>query len=85
MCQAVTPAIVFVVTCPQCKREQLQHGFTITDLMGSLYDGAPIDAHCGSCEQVWAISRQKRSELGEVVAAVSGLAIPPAAREPSAF
>jgi hypothetical protein len=70
---AVSPAIVFLATCPQCQREQLQRGFTAADLMGLLYSGYPVQAYCVFCEASWPVGLQKRVELGEMVAAVCGL------------
>jgi hypothetical protein len=73
--------LVFATTCPQCKREQLQEGFTVADLMILLYGGYPIEADCVFCKESWTVSLQKRVELGEVVAAACGGASPPTAPE----
>jgi len=62
-------AVVFVATCPNCKREQLQDGFTLEDLARLLEGGFPIEAHCAFCETFSPISLQTRVELGAVVAA----------------
>jgi hypothetical protein len=62
-------AIVFVSTCPRCRREQPQDGLTIADLVRLLNGGYPIEAYCGPCDEFWPISLRKRIELGEVVAA----------------
>jgi hypothetical protein len=62
-------AIVFVSICPRCKRERAQDALTIADLVRLLNGGYPIEAYCGSCDEFWPISLQKRIELGEVVAA----------------
>ena len=65
----MSQAVVFAATCPICKREQQQEGFTVADLMTLLYGGYPIEAHCVGCDQFWPVSLQKRVELGDVVAA----------------
>ena len=62
-------AIDFSGTCPHCKREQLQEGYTLADLMRLLYGGYPIEAYCALCDEFWIVSIQKRVELGEFVAA----------------
>jgi hypothetical protein len=65
----VSLAIDFSGTCPHCKREQLQEGYTLADLMRLLYGGYPIEAYCALCDEFWIVSIQKRVELGEFVAA----------------
>ena len=72
----MSQAIAFAATCPQCKREQLQDGFTVADLMRLLYVGYPVEAYCAFCCEFWTVSLQKRVELGEVVAAACGAASP---------
>jgi hypothetical protein len=66
----MTQAMVFVSTCPSCKREQPQDAFTVAHLLGLLDGGFPIEAYCVSCEQFWSISARERIELGEAVAVV---------------
>jgi hypothetical protein len=65
-------AMVFAATCPLCNREQLQQGYTIADLMKLLHGGDPIEAYCEFCDELWAVSGQKRGELSEFVAGASG-------------
>jgi hypothetical protein len=72
----VSQAIVFASICPRCNREQVQDGFTVADLMRLLYGGYPIEAYCVSCDQFWPVNLRKRVELGEVVAATWGGALP---------
>jgi len=74
--------IVFAATCPQCKREQLQTGYTLSDLMRLLYGGYPVEAYCVVCEDFWPVTVQKRVELGEMVAAACGAASPQGASQP---
>jgi hypothetical protein len=69
----VSRAIFFASTCPHCKRDQVQEGFTVTDLMRLLYGGYPIEAYCESCDKFWPVSLRERVELGEVVAATCAL------------
>jgi hypothetical protein len=67
----MTQAIVFVSTCPSCKREQPQDAFSVADLLRLLNGGHPIEAYCVPCDKFWSISVQERVELGEAVAIVS--------------
>ncbi len=76
-------AIVFVSTCPSCKREQPQDAFAVADLVRLLNGGYPVEAHCVPCDKFWSISVQERVELGEAVAVASkgtppiiGIALP---------
>lgn len=64
-------AIVFVSTCPSCKREQPQDAFAVADLVRLLNGGDPVEAYCVPCDKFWSISGQERVELGEAVAVVS--------------
>ena len=63
-------AIVFVSTCPSCKREQPQDAFTVAELVRLLNGGYPIEAYCVPCDKFWSISVQERVEVGEAVAVV---------------
>jgi len=76
----VTQAVDFSATCPHCKREQLQDGYTLADLMRLLYGGYPVEAYCALCDEFWIVSIQKRVELGEFVAAACGTACAPTPR-----
>jgi hypothetical protein len=67
----MTQAIVFVSTCPSCKREQPQDAFTVAHLLRLLNRGYPIEAYCVPCDKFWSISAQERLELGQAVAVVS--------------
>jgi hypothetical protein len=67
----MSEAIVFAATCQECKREQLQEGYTIADLSRLLGNGDPIEAYCEFCDEFWAIELQKRVELSAFVAAAS--------------
>jgi hypothetical protein len=63
--------IVFVSTCPSCKREQPQDAFAVADLVRLLNGGYPIEAYCVPCDKFWPISVRERIELGGAVAVVS--------------
>jgi hypothetical protein len=76
----VSQAVDFSATCPHCKREQLQEGYTLADLMRLLYGGYPVEAYCALCDEFWIVSIQKRVELGEFVAAACGATSSPAPR-----
>jgi hypothetical protein len=76
----VSLAIDFSSTCPHCKREQLQEGYTLADLMRLLYGGSPIEAYCALCDEFWIVSIQKRVELGEFVAAACAASSSPTPR-----
>ena len=67
---AMNQAIVFVSTCPSCKREQPQDAFTVAELVRLLNGGYPIEAYCVPCDKFWSISVQERVEVGEAVAVV---------------
>lgn len=64
-------AIVFVSTCPSCKREQPQDAFLVADLVRLLNGDDPVEAYCVPCDKFWSISVQERVELGERVAVIS--------------
>lgn len=63
--------IVFVSTCPSCKREQPQDAFTVADLVRLLNGGYPVEAYCVPCDKFWSISVRERVELGEAISVVS--------------
>jgi len=67
----VSQGIAFVSTCPSCKRQQPQEGFTVETLARLLNGGFPIEAYCVMCDVFWPVSLQKRVELAEEVAATS--------------
>ena len=73
--------IVFVSTCPSCRREQPQDAFSVADLQRLLSGGYPIEAYCVPCDGFWAIDLKERVALGEAVAAASKGSSPMAAEE----
>ena len=48
-------SIVFVSTCPSCRREQPQDAFSVADLLRLLSGGYPIEAYCVPCDAFWPI------------------------------
>jgi len=70
-------AIIFASTCPHCKRDQPQDGFTVADLMRLLDGGYPIEGYCVVCDKFWPISLQERVRLGELVAGCHRDSLPP--------
>jgi len=73
----MSQAIIFASTCPQCKRDQPQDGFTVADLLRLLDGGYPIEGYCVSCDRFWPINLQERVRLGEHVAAGHRDSLPP--------
>jgi len=67
----MSQAIAFASTCPNCKRQQIQDGFTVAALARLLNGGFPIEAYCVMCDVFWPISLKKRIELAEAVSATS--------------
>jgi hypothetical protein len=61
--------IVFVSTCPSCKRQQPQEGFTETTLRRLLEVGYPIEAYCMICAQFWPITLRERAALANTLSA----------------
>ena len=70
-------AITFASTCPHCKRDQPQDGFTVADLLRLLDGGYPIEGYCVFCDKFWPINLQERVRLGEHVAACHRDSLPP--------
>jgi hypothetical protein len=75
--RAMSQLIVFASTCPRCKREQPQDGFTVADLLRLLDGGDPIEGYCVICDKFWPLSLQERVRLGELVVASHRDNIPP--------
>jgi hypothetical protein len=63
----MTQAIVFVSTCPNCKREQPQDAFSVELLRRLLGYGHLIEAYCVTCDELWPISTRERYELAKLV------------------
>ena len=59
----MSEAIVFAATCPRCKREQLQTGYTLGDLNRLIDGGHPIETYCEFCDEFWAVSPGERTAI----------------------
>ena len=59
--------INFAATCPSCGHPRVQYAYTRRALLRLIGKAQVIDAYCGTCDVVWAVSQK---ELGELAAAV---------------
>ena len=75
----MSQVIPFASTCPQCRRDQPQDGFTVADLLRLLDGGYPIEGYCVICDKFWTLSLRERVRLGELVAAFHRGSVPPEA------
>jgi hypothetical protein len=55
--------VLFVATCPKCRKQVLQHGYSRILLFGFLDVDHPIEAYCGACDEFWPISAQERRAI----------------------
>ncbi len=55
--------ISFVSTCPLCRHPRKQNGYDRLELLESLNTDLPIDAYCLSCDVLWPITAQERSQV----------------------
>ena len=53
----------FESTCPRCRRQQSQHGFSRAALLRLLDDDLEIHAYCASCRDFWPISEEERRQI----------------------
>ena len=53
----------FVSLCPECGHGKPQEGYTYARLRTLLGAGAPIEAYCVTCDEVWPIARGERVEI----------------------
>jgi len=60
--------VLFVATCPKCRRQVLQHGYSRVLLFAFLDLEHPIEAYCAPCDEFWPISAE---ECRAIVAALS--------------
>lgn len=49
--------------CPKCGQERRQQDYDRDELVQLLRTGAPIEAHCGSCDEYWELSIEERADL----------------------
>jgi hypothetical protein len=66
----MTHAVVLFCTCPTCKREQPQEGFTVRDLLRFIRRRAPIEAYCRRCDHFWSVTIHEPVHRNELVAGV---------------
>lgn len=58
-----TNEILFVATCPQCRKQILQHGYSRVLLFAYLDIEHPIEAYCAACDEFWCISAEERRAI----------------------
>jgi hypothetical protein len=52
--------VLFVATCPRCRQQVLQHGYSRVVLFAYLDVEHEIDAYCAACDEFWSISAEER-------------------------
>jgi hypothetical protein len=65
----MTSSIPFFATCPVCGQRQVQRAYTRRALVNLLENGRIIDAYCMTCDVVWPVSAQERSQVTSAMAA----------------
>jgi hypothetical protein len=55
--------VLFVATCPKCRQQVLQHGYSRILLFGFLDVDQPIEAYCAACDEFWPISAKERRAI----------------------
>jgi len=53
--------------CPKCGQERRQEDCERDELVQLLRTGAPIEAHCASCEEHWELSTEDRADLARTL------------------
>jgi len=59
----VSESIPFLATCPKCKHQRAQDGYSRGELLRLLNRHHPVEAYCETCDHFWSISAQERSRL----------------------
>ena len=62
-------SVLFTATCPKCKQQVLQHGYSRVVLFAFLDMLHPIDAYCPACDQLWPLNVEERNTIGASLAA----------------
>jgi transcription elongation factor Elf1 len=62
--------LAFMTTCPRCNVQRSQSRYTKVDLDWLLSGDRPIDAHCSTCGESWALSDDDRARLANFLAVV---------------
>ena len=52
--------VLFAATCPQCRQQVLQHGYSRVVLFAYLDAEHEIEAYCGACDEFWPICAEER-------------------------
>jgi hypothetical protein len=68
----VQHCVVFVATCPKCRQQVLQHGYSRVVLFGFLDVDHPIEAYCATCDEFWPISSEERRAIVGALTAARG-------------
>ena len=55
--------VLFVATCPQCRRQVLQHGYSRVLLFAYLDVEHEIEAYCAACDEFWPIGAEERRAI----------------------
>ena len=58
----------FVSPCPACGHARPQDGYTYAGLRTLLGAGAPIEAYCVTCDEIWPVARGQRIEIARRLA-----------------
>jgi hypothetical protein len=61
-------SIPFSSTCPKCRQDQLQCGYSRGILVRLLNTGREIEAYCETCDEFWAISAPERVRIANGLA-----------------
>lgn len=64
------PVLVFMARCPRCNVQRSQSRYTTVDLDWFLSGDRPIDSHCATCGESWALSDNDRASLTKMLAVV---------------
>ena len=55
--------IAFASSCPKCRQERSERGFSRAALLRLLNADHPIEAYCGMCDEFWCISPEERAAI----------------------
>ena len=61
--RTVKNCVRFASTCPKCRQQVLQHGYSRVLLFAYLDVEHEIDAYCAACEEFWPISAAERRAI----------------------
>lgn len=71
-CRLVESSLVlaFIARCPRCRMQRSQSRYTTVDLDWFLSGNRPIEAHCSTCGESWALSDDDRARLARFLGVV---------------